>query len=592
MPNDQEFDPVLVSVLASRFDGVVREMSNTLLRAARSAVIANARDFSCAIVTADDRLLAVAEGAPVHIFGAHLQTAAMNRLHPELAEGDAFLHNDPYLGNTHAADHAILVPVFIDGVHMFTACAKSHQADIGNSIPTTYFASAVDVYQEGGLIFPCVRVQEAYRMNDDIVRMCRARIRVPDQWYGDFLATIGAARIAERRIKELCAKFGIDVVKGFIEHWFDYAERRVRAAISQLPKATVVHEGHHDAMPPFLPEGIPIKVRIDISPDEGSVTIDLRDNIDCVDCGLNQSEACAINNAITGFFNCIDSDIPHNAGAFRCVNVLLRENCVVGKVRFPHSCSMATTNVADRLINITQGAMAKLGPGYGLAEGGNAIGTGLAVVSGCDFRHDAAPYVNQLICSSNGGPASSVADGWVTFGVPVAAGLLYRDSIELDEIKHPILFEANRIMPTSGGAGMFRGGPATETVYGPRQLPMTVIIPSDCQINPARGAQGGHAGALASTWFIGRDGSEAKLPGVCEVTLQPGEKIRGFEAGGGGYGHPYARDPERVLEDVLEGYETCDRARTVYGVELRAVSPDEYVIDAAQTAKLRQAGNN
>ena len=120
-------DPVLMAVMANRVDGIVREMSNTLLRAARSAVLAVARDFSCAITTGDNQLFSSAEGLPVHIFGSHLQSASMCALHKDLAEGDAFLHNDPYLGNTHPADHMILVPVFFEGEHLFTACAKAHR---------------------------------------------------------------------------------------------------------------------------------------------------------------------------------------------------------------------------------------------------------------------------------------------------------------------------------------------------------------------------------------------------------------------------------------------------------------------------------
>ncbi|HIF10135.1 MAG TPA: hydantoinase B/oxoprolinase family protein, partial [Sneathiellales bacterium] len=97
----QDLDPVLTAVLANRLDGIVREMSNTMLRSARSAVINSARDFSCSIVTAENDLLASAEGLPVHIFGSNLQAASMCDLHTDLAEGDAYLHNDPYLGNTH-----------------------------------------------------------------------------------------------------------------------------------------------------------------------------------------------------------------------------------------------------------------------------------------------------------------------------------------------------------------------------------------------------------------------------------------------------------------------------------------------------------
>src|SRR5439155_8416826 len=115
----------------------VREMENTLLRTGRSAILNMARDFSCALITADNRLLASAEGLPVHVIGMEFLSQAMTDLHDDLREGDAYLHNDPYLGNTHPADHVILVPVFFEGRHVFTAAAKAHQADCGNSQPTT-----------------------------------------------------------------------------------------------------------------------------------------------------------------------------------------------------------------------------------------------------------------------------------------------------------------------------------------------------------------------------------------------------------------------------------------------------------------------
>ena len=209
-----KLDPVVLTVIANRLDGIVREMTNTLLRAARSAVISSARDFSCCIITGDNQLLASAEGLPVHIFGAHLQGANIAEYHKgDIREGDAFLDNDPYGGNTHPADHTFLVPVFIEGEHLFTTVAKCHMADIGNSIPSSYFARALDVYEEGALVFPGVRIQRDYKNEADIIRMCRARIRVPDQWYGDSLAALGSARIAERRLKELCAKYGRATIK-------------------------------------------------------------------------------------------------------------------------------------------------------------------------------------------------------------------------------------------------------------------------------------------------------------------------------------------------------------------------------------------
>ncbi|MGE4615985.1 MAG: hydantoinase B/oxoprolinase family protein, partial [Gammaproteobacteria bacterium] len=359
-----EMDPVLMAVLANRMNAIVREMTNTLLRTARSAVLAVVRDFSCSIVTADNRLLCPGEGVPVHIFGSSLQTQAMCDIHDDLAPGDAFLHNDPYLGNTHAADHMYMVPVFVDGVHLFTTCAKAHQADCGNSIPSTYHAYARDIYEEGALIFPCVRVQKNYEEVDDIIRMCRRRIRVPEQWYGDYLATMGSARIGERRLIELVERYGADTIDQFIKDWFVYSERRMIEAISKLPKSRLENVSVYDPLPPVLPTGLPIKVVVEIDPNEARITVDLTDNEDNKDFGLNESVACATSNAMCGVFNCIDPEIPHNAGSFERISVKLRKGCLAGIPQFPHSCSMATTNIADRIVNATQAAFAQIGDGH------------------------------------------------------------------------------------------------------------------------------------------------------------------------------------------------------------------------------------
>ena len=136
-----------------------------------------------------------------------------------------------------------------------------------------------------------------------------------------------------------------------------------------------------------------------------------------------------MNNVMTGLFNSINPDIPHNAGTFRRVRVKLRENCVVGIPRFPHSCSVATTNVGERLVVTTQRTIADAWPGYGLAEGACGIGPGFAVVSGADRRRDGEPYVNQKFLGSQGGPAGPEIDGWITYGNAVTNGLMFRDSV-------------------------------------------------------------------------------------------------------------------------------------------------------------------
>ncbi len=581
-------DPVLMAVLANRFDAINREMTNTLLRTARSSVLAVVRDFSCSICTGDNRLLTPGEGVPVHIFGAAMQSKTMCDLHQDISPGDAFLHNDPYLGNTHAADHMILVPVFFEGNHLFTTCAKAHQADCGNSIPSTYYAHARDVYEEGSLIFPCVRVQKDYEDVDDIIRMCRRRIRVPDQWYGDYLAQIGSARIGERRLIELAERYGSETIHEFIEAWFEYSERRTVEAIQKLPNGKLSRTGRYDPLPPVLPDGLDVKVDITVDSKDGRIEIDLTDNEDCLDFGLNESIACATSNAMCGVFNCLDPDIPHNDGSFKRITVKLRENCVVGEPRFPHSCSMATTNIGDRIVNTTQAAFAQIGYGYGLAEGGLGMGAGAGVISGKDFRRGGDPYINQEWVLVNGGPASSHTDGWVNYGLPVAAGLMYRGSIEVDESKFPVLFRSVRIIAGGGGAGTFRGAPGAEVIYGPREDPMTIVISCDGQHYPPQGVQGGESSPPAETFIIRLDGTEEKMPGVVEANLEVGEWIKGTDTGGGGYGDPLERDPARVLYDVRERWETKARASEVYGVILVDPKEGELEVDYIKTKELRE----
>jgi N-methylhydantoinase B len=584
--------PMLLAVLANRFDGVVREMTNTMLRTGRSAVINSARDFSCGITTADNELFATAEGLPAHTYGLNLQTAAMCRYHDDIAEGDAYLHNDPYSGNSHPADHTLIVPVFWEGEHLFNVCAKAHQADIGNSLPTTYHAAARDIYEEGALIFPAVRVQRAHVTNMDIIRMCQRRIRVPDYWYGDFLSMLGAARTGEKRIHDIFRKYGRVTIRRFVREWFDYSESRMRQAIAALPAATLERESFHDPIPPFRDESIPVRVKITVEPEAGVVELDLTANIDCMDNGLNLSEACAISNSVAGIYNCLPSDIPRNGGSYRCIRMKLREGAAIGIPRFPHSCSVATTNVSERLLNNVQAALAELGDGYGLAEGGVGMGAGMCVVSGLDARHGDHPYVNQLIIGGNGGPASPVCDGWVTYGIPVVAGLMYRDSVEISELSYPLHYRELRVSRDTMGAGCNRGAPGVLLTYGPSEHPMTVVFAADGQRHAPRGVRGGGDGNTGRIDLIDEDGRETRMPNVGQVELRKGQWLRGLDTAGGGYGDPLLREPERVREDVLERYVSLEHAREVYGVEFNGAVDDEslavdFAATEAQRARLR-----
>lgn len=568
--SSRQVDGVRLALLSNRFEGIARKMANTLMRSARSGVINMARDFSCCIVTRHNELLTAADSLPIHVLsGPDLMAASMQQFHPALRRGDAFLHNSPYHGCSHPADHTILVPVIDDaGVHRFTVLAKAHQADCGNSQPTTYMGTAKDVYEEGALIFPAVKVQHDYQDIDDVIRMCEMRIRVPGQWHGDFLAMMGAARIGERELLSLGKELGWDALHAYEKDYFDYSEQRMVAAIRAIPQGRAICASVHDPLPGMPGEGIRISAAVHVLPVESVIEVDLRDNPDCLPIGLNLSEACARTAAMVGVFNSLDHSVPKNAGSFRRLRIHLREGCIAGIARHPSSCSAATTNIADRVANAVQGAMADIADGIGLAECGAVIPAGGGVVSGVNPVTGEA-FVNQVILGVSGGAGAPTADAWQLIGHVGNAGQMFIDSVELDELRQPIYIHERRFVADTEGAGKHVGASSIQVEFGPvGAAGISVAYGCDGVQNGPKGVRGGLSGATARQQLRRADGSIEPLPAWALVALAPGERVVSLCCGGGGYGEPDARDPAQVAKGVAEGWISAQRAREVYRVAL------------------------
>jgi N-methylhydantoinase B len=581
----QRFDPVALAVITSRVQGIVRRMTNTLFKTARSSVLNTARDFSCCVVTREHEMLACAESLPIHVMsGPDLVSASLARLHPQMRAGDAYLHNSPYHGNSHAGDHCILVPIVdAGGAHHLTAVVKAHMADIGNSQPTTLWASARDVYNEGALIFPGVRIQRDYEDVAEIIEMCRTRLRVPEVWYADYQGMIGAARIGERELSALGEELGWEALHDYEAAWLDYSEEMMAAAIRQMPAGRSVARNKHDPMPAAGAEdGVPVTVAVTIDPRAARIEVDLTDNPDCLPCGINLTEATSRTAAMIGIFNSLPVAVQPNAGSFRRLDVLIRENCVAGIPRHPFSCSTATTGIADRVANATQRAIAELADGFGMAETGTLTAT-VADISGHDPRHDDAPFVNLMILGLTCGAGHARADGWLVSGEVGDGGLMMRDSSEVDELLYPIVIWADRIVTDSGGPGRFRGAPACYVEYGPADTEIEAMWSTDGYVHAALGARGGHPGAPARQFLRRADGTVEPLPGWGELRLSPGETVYATSAAGAGYGPPWQRETSRVLEDVRDGWVTREQARGAYGVVVDATGE----LDAPATEKLR-----
>ncbi len=571
--SSQPRDVVTLAVMTNRMEGVVRKMTNTLFRTARSSLLNTARDFSCCIVTANHEMLVMAESLPIHVIsGPDVISRWLREFHPRPRRGDAFIHNSPYHGNSHAGDYCIVVPVLDDeGRQRATVVVKAHMADIGNSEPTTLMATPRDVYEEGALIFPCVKVQEGYEDVEDIIRMCMSRIRVPDDWYGDYIGMIGAARVGERELMKVGEEVGWDVFDRYVADWLDYSEERMRARIRKLPAGTRTGYDVHDAVPlPGVENGVEMKVTVSVDPQAGEIEVDLRDNPDCLPCGLNLTESTSATSSLIGVFNSIGESIPRNTGSGRAVKILLRENCCVGIPVHPASCSLATTGLAERLAGIVQRTLAEFEDGLGMASAGPECPPAVASLSGLDPRHGNAPFVDMMILGNSGGAGHPHGDGWMTNGETSDGGSMMRDSTEVLELLRPIRVWADRIVPDTEGAGRFRGAPSLYIEYGPVDTELEVLYAADGTVNPALGVRGGQSGALCRPAMRKSDGEVVELEAWARVVLEPCETIISISSGGGGYGPPHEREVERVLHDVADGWVSAERASEVYGVVLGA----------------------
>lgn len=582
-------EPYLMSVLSSRLYSIGLEMTNTLMRTARSQLMSVCHDLSTAICDRNGKVIALAESIPVHCANMGLTVEPCFE-HPEgIKRGDLFLNNSPYHGNTHHADYTFIAPVFCGDKLMFFAVTKGHQADIGNTIPSTYVPSAKDMFLEGAIDWPCVKFQKDYKDVPDMIKIAMMRNRVPDLWYGDYLACLGSCRVGEKRLEALCEEYGNDVIKDFCDAYQKYGAKRMEEELKLLPEGHYTYDIKADAIEGVVPE-INIHIICDTKPKEGIIEFDLTENEDSMPCGLNMCEATVLASTVTGVLNRMPNDIPCNDGAMSRIKVKMREGCVIGKAKAPYSSSMATTNLADRLISGVQALMNQITDDKGMAEGGATQCPAVAVVSGTDWRKNGATYVNQIFCGMTGGPAVNGYDGWITYQYPVTGGAMNWNSTEVLEQQYPFKVIHEEVMMNSVGAGKYDSAPSCKFVMTPRHDPLVSAYSCDGIDNPPKGACGGLDGYKAAAWkynIAEGESSKVMLPPFAEPVIEVGEAIVSESSSGGGYGDPLERDPYLVAHRVREEWISKEFAEKIYGVVVDD-SKEEYVPDIEATKVLRE----
>jgi N-methylhydantoinase B len=552
-------------------------------------MINTSRDFSTGILTGDGRLLAVAEGLPIHAVNMHITLKPILEFFKgDINQGDIFLNNCPYTGSTHTGDIAIICPVFYEDELIFWVMNRAHQADMGFPLPTTYLPGPEgdDIYKEG-VQLPCVRVQQNYREIRDVIRMCTMKIRASEVWYGDYLAQVGSVRIGERMLTELCKKYGKDTVKKFVEEWFNYSSRKTTEDICRLPKGAWLGECAMDPKD-FAPEGILIKAKVTIDPDEAMIVVDFTDSSNQVPAGLNMTEACSYACGVIPLFTFLNPTIPHNDGLLRHIRVVLREGSIAGIPRYPVGTSLATLSAFVTAIHAVIAALRKVDIKRASADGGRT-GIDVPVISGIDQRNSKI-YQHQVFFCLCGGPARMGHDGWgAQFGGLSGLGATYKESVEIHELRFPHIVKKVEVITDSFAPGKWRSGASIRSVLIPRWKPFLLANLGEGKVIGSKGAAGGRDGSFPSSRVIdaisGKILRDLPFCGMSEV--RPGEGWECSNSGPAGYGDPLERDPGKVRWDVREGLVSLRSAREDYGVAIN-IEPELYEVDYPATEKLRE----
>ncbi len=548
-------DPISFEVIRNALVAATDEMVLTLRRSAYSTNIKTRSDFSCAFFDAQLRTVAQAFTQPVHL-GSMVQQVphAIRRYGPEnLQPGDAIVTNDPHPRGVHLNDVSLISPVHVDGELVGYVANLAHHVDVGGGAPASIGAFQ-EVFQEG-VIIPPVKVVEGGRIVGDVFRLILAQIRSKHETAGDFRAQFAANATGVRRIDALARRHGRDTLLATMEELLDYTERRVRAEIGQLTSGTFRAEGEVDN-DGYSDETVHLEVAIEITPE--GLRFDTAGSDPQRRAPVNSTYAMTFSACAYALKVLIDPDMPVNDGFYRLLTLHAPEgtvtNCtwpapVVGgwetMARLVEVMFRALVEAfPDRIPAGTKGMMCQAGFGSLDVAKGSYTCFYEALAGGYGGRH------------ASDGPDAVQANGQNTENAPV----------EETELNYPVQIAQLSLVEDSEGPGRFRGGLGLRKDFRVLQ-PTTFTILADRDRTGPWGAFGGHDARVAEYVLI-RDGVETRLGSKSTTDLRTGDTVSVRSCGGGGYGPPAQRDPERVLRDVLEGKVSVERARARYGVAI------------------------
>ena len=574
-------DPITLEVVCEGLIAIVREMRASVIRASYSPVIWELDDFSCALFDPQAQMVAQSEDHPGHVLPMPWSVrCAMEDFQGDIRPGDIILLNDPYRGGTHLNDVTMLHPVFEEGELFIFPAVRAHWADVGGMTPGSYSGLSTNIYQEGVRI-PPIKIYEEGKLNRAAMTLLLSNMRLPEDRTGDFNAALGACRVAEGRIRALVTRYGRKTVLDCIALALDRSERRLRAKIAALPDGEYVYEDYLE----FYDEGRldPVLMRLALTVKGDEIIADFSGSSPQAPGVVNSSLATTGAGVFVAIKSTLDPEGPINHGVFRPIRLLAPEASIVD-VR-QDAPAGAHGEVRTRAVSVTLAALAQVVPGL---VSGDLCGTSFPnAIGGFDPTRQRHYVYYEAPAGGNGGFREN--DGSSAYGNIDFGNIRTIQTAEALESGMPLRVERCELRRDSGGEGETRGGLGMRREIRLLAGEARYSVLSDRAAIPPFGVGGAGSGAPVKV-SVSRGGAEVEFATLGKATGYPlvsQDVVIMESAGGGGYGNPLARDPERVRDDVAAGHVSAARARDGYGVVL---APDGRVdVEATQRRRAELA---
>lgn len=568
-------DPITLEVLWNRLLSVANEQQVSLMRTAFSTIVRESQDLACGVFDSRGNMIAQSlTGTPGHINPMATSVRHILKEYPPetLSEGDVLITNDPWMTAGQLNDFTVLTPVFRKGKIVGYFGNLCHAADVGGR---SLSGESHEVYEEG-IRIPITKLFVKGEPNSELLKFIRANVRTPDETVGDLYAQTSCNAVGARSLLQMMDEFGLESIDPLADAIIERSERAMRDAIRALPKGSHEHEVWSDGFEE------PIKIKVKVTVAEEDIYIDFAGSSPQSRRGINVVMNYTHGYASFAMKAVVSPDVPHNEGSFRPVHVSAPEGSIL-------NCKEPAAVGARHLIghfipSAIFGALSKALPDKVIA--GSADPIWLIMWRGT--WPDSDETFMSALFQVGGMGARPNKDGLNTTGFPSGvAGV----PAEVIETLSPMVQYQRVLRTDSGGPGKYRGGLGQATSFGYRGDKLFgVSAMADRTRFQAQGLAGGKPGALGEYNSGGKP-----LQPKAVLWFEPDTIVNLNPAGGGGYGNPFERPIELVLNDVVNGYVSIEGAERDYGVVVRYKGredqlvrmPEHYEVDYEATARLR-----